>query len=639
YEFGGSCGDGLIEEREHCEGSDLDGQSCSSLGLGSGNLACTQECLFDVSDCETQPVCGDDVLASPVEDCEGSNLGGMTCQDLGYVTGTLACSPTVCRFNLSGCSNSLMCGNGNVETGTEECDGENLDSQTCVSLGYRDGTLSCTEGCFFDVTDCEAHGFCGDNVLDTEFEVCDGTSLGGETCLTQGYSGGALVCGENCDQFDTNACTILGTCDGNGIDTGEECDGDHFGGETCQTLGYFGGALSCTIGCSRDTSDCFSMVKVANGEVHTCALDTHGRIWCWGSNNNGQLGTTAFAVNNDPHYLPTLIDHSALAAGELFVDLSSGGFFSCALTSAGRVFCWGDGDMYAVDGSTSQLFPTPIEISIPSGVAPREIVSGQYHTCLRTDTSDLWCWGNNSNYQLGIDTGSVEFSPLLVPVPLGSTILPGSGFAGASFSTCAIDATGVVQCWGYNGFGQLGRGFSDEQAYLAPLSIDATALPMGTLFNSVAMGFHNACALTTLGQAYCWGANDNGELGIGSQGPGEGVTSPAAVVGGLIFSTIATGHDVSCAVESTGLVYCWGRGDSGLLGNNSFDTIVSTTPVATVPLLSQVFTQVSIAPSEVTHVCALNNSGVPFCWGSNERGQLGNSSLTDTARPTPVVAP
>src|SRR6185436_6204480 len=115
-------------------GADLDGQTCMSLGNASGTLACAADCsAFNLSGCSIPSTCGNGVREG-AEACDGADLDGQTCMSLGNTSGTLACAADCSAFNLSGCSIPSTCGNG-VREGAEACDGADLDGQTCMSLG------------------------------------------------------------------------------------------------------------------------------------------------------------------------------------------------------------------------------------------------------------------------------------------------------------------------------------------------------------------------------------------------------------------------------------------------------------------------------------------------------------------------
>lgn len=159
-----------------------------------------------------------------------------------------------------------VCGDGNVDAG-EECDGESLVGSTCMTEGYGAGTLACGPDCQLFTDGCYT---CGDNIVHMA-EACDGSNFNGKTCQGLGYGGGSLVCAQNCKSIDTAGCTPLASC-GNGVREGaEQCDGIQLGGNTCITLGYDQGALGCTGSCTLDTSGCETLACAGQGEF--CIFD------------------------------------------------------------------------------------------------------------------------------------------------------------------------------------------------------------------------------------------------------------------------------------------------------------------------------------------------------------------------------
>lgn len=139
-----SCGDGQIDAGEACDTSDLDGETCETLGYSGGALACADDCLdFDVSGC-VNDTCGNGVIDEG-ELCDGPELQGQTCQSVGFGGGQLACGPNCLAFDTSGCVQSV-CGNGVIEAG-EVCDGNNLGGQSCQTQGFLGGTLLCNGSC------------------------------------------------------------------------------------------------------------------------------------------------------------------------------------------------------------------------------------------------------------------------------------------------------------------------------------------------------------------------------------------------------------------------------------------------------------------------------------------------------------
>jgi cysteine-rich repeat protein len=279
------CGDLVRQTGEQCDGADFGGQSCEDFGFDSGNLSCRANCTVDGGGCVTKGVTCGNALLDAGEQCDGQNLGGQDCTDLGFGSGTLSCNPN-CTFDADGCA-AAVCGNGQVEGGEqcddgnaaggdgcdaacqneavvcgnnvaepgEECDGADLAFQTCQSRGFTGGTLACDAGCDFDTSGCTLIA-CGNGVIEGG-EQCDGASLGGQTCQSLGFAGGGtLSCSGGCT-FNTAGCSAGPTC-GNGVrEGGEVCDGPDLGGQSCQSQGFAGGNLGCNGACSAfNTTGC-----------------------------------------------------------------------------------------------------------------------------------------------------------------------------------------------------------------------------------------------------------------------------------------------------------------------------------------------------------------------------------------------
>ncbi len=150
------CGNGDVEPGEQCDGSDLQGLDCVSLGLGDGELGCAPQCVFDTSACSDDPGPADclDGVVQPGEQCDGLDLQGFTCSTLGLGQGELACTLN-CTFDTSACDVDMTCGNGVIEPG-EQCDGDDLQGLDCPSLGLGEGELACSPGtCILDVSGCD----------------------------------------------------------------------------------------------------------------------------------------------------------------------------------------------------------------------------------------------------------------------------------------------------------------------------------------------------------------------------------------------------------------------------------------------------------------------------------------------------
>ncbi len=200
--------------------------------------------------------CGNDAIEGD-EACDGTDLGGATCESEGFTGGTLACLADCSGLDTSACT-MATCGNDGID-GAELCDGLDLGGATCESEGFDSGALACGDDCMsFDTSGC---GTCGNVIVEND-EPCDGVALLGQTCQSQGFDSGQISCLSDCSGFDTSAC---GTC-GNAVrDGGEACDGADLGGETCQSQGLGEGDLGCLASCQYNLSGC----ELASGVLLT----------------------------------------------------------------------------------------------------------------------------------------------------------------------------------------------------------------------------------------------------------------------------------------------------------------------------------------------------------------------------------
>lgn len=250
-----TCGNGMLDAGEDCDGTELGDATCESVGdFSGGSLSCNANCTFDTGECLT---CGNGVVETG-ETCDGDDFGGQTCQSQGFDGGTLVCATDCGTIDTTGCT---ICGNDTLETG-ETCDGDALGGATCESLGFDGGTLGCATGCgAYDTSGCLTFS-CGNGTLEPG-EDCEGTDVASETCETLGFVSGTLAC-TNC-QFDTSACSL---CGNGAVDPGEDCDGSNLDGQTCESLGFDGGALSCASDCSFVDTACTSLPRpTAAGQV------------------------------------------------------------------------------------------------------------------------------------------------------------------------------------------------------------------------------------------------------------------------------------------------------------------------------------------------------------------------------------
>ena len=264
------CGNAIREGDEKCDSNDFGGATCETLGLGSGTLQCTSLCTLDTTGCEKSPKSGEcgNGTREAKEQCDGSDFGTITCENLGLGAGNLVCTET-CTIDTSKCEMSHQipkCSNG-IREGQEECDGKDFGDASCESLGKGTGNLKCTNTCTIDTTECVSvpPAGCGDGAKSDQ-EECDGQDFGDATCESLGEGTGNLRCTETCT-IDTTECVAVPPAGcGDGAKNGEEeCDDKDFGGATCETLGLGVGTLKCTETCAIDKSDCKKPVECGDG--------------------------------------------------------------------------------------------------------------------------------------------------------------------------------------------------------------------------------------------------------------------------------------------------------------------------------------------------------------------------------------
>jgi alpha-tubulin suppressor-like RCC1 family protein len=304
--------------------------------------------------------------------------------------------------------------------------------------------------------------------------------------------------------------------------------------------------------------------EVAAGNQYACALTDAGGIKCWGANDTGQLGTGTTTSSLIPVDVPGLTSgiKAISTGGAADTGEQGAGATTCALTSSGGVKCWGSGSLG--DGAAQQGSLTPVDVSGLSGITA--IAAGHVHACALTGADGVKCWGGLS-YIVPVmfyGTTPVDVAGLTSGV---TAIGAGDGF------DCALTSSGGVKCWGSNFSDQLGSASSGSST----TPVDIPGLTSGV--TAIAIGPDHACALTSAGGVKCWGANNAGQLGNGTNSPS--VTGAPVDVAGLASGVvaIAAGTDHTCALMATGGVKCWGDNSFGQLGNSTVGNGFTTTPV------------------------------------------------------------
>jgi len=190
------------------------------------------------------------------------------------------------------------------------------------------------------------------------------------------------------------------------------------------------------------------------------------------------------------------------------------------------------------------------------------------------------------------------------------------------YHTCALTKAGTVACWGINNNGQLGDG--TDNSTVAPVAVQGL-----TGVVAIVAGHYHTCALTKSGRVKCWGANNHGQIGDDSTTDRLTPTDVSGLGSGVL--AIGAGEYHTCAVTAAGAAMCWGQNQNGQLGNGTLDD--SHLPGQVTGLSSGI----AAIAGGVNHTCAVTSAGQVKCWGDNSNGQLGNGTRTNERSPRPVL--
>jgi alpha-tubulin suppressor-like RCC1 family protein len=245
------------------------------------------------------------------------------------------------------------------------------------------------------------------------------------------------------------------------------------------------------------TSLSSTVIAITAGFEHTCALAATGAVYCWGYNVSGQLGDGTEIERTSPVAVTGLAN---------VVGISAGGSHTCAVTADGAVWCWGDngkGELGVSPPSSGSL--VPVQATGVSGMVA--VVAGSQYTCALSNAGGVECWGDGLEGQLG--NGSILSSSTAVSVSSSFGGFAVTALAAASYAshTCALTSAGSVYCWGLNSSGQLGDGTTTNRS--TPVEVELL-----TGVTAIGTGDSHSCALGT--GAFCWGSDTGGQLGTTS---------------------------------------------------------------------------------------------------------------------------
>lgn len=383
------------------------------------------------------------------------------------------------------------------------------------------------------------------------------------------------------------------------------------------------GGTTVTVSLPRIVGD-----QLATGAYHAAALGFDGEVYVWGANWTGQLGNGALVGTGDP-VPPGQTPAAAIRPSPVtrWTAVFAGLDQTIAIgQDPTLVYAWGNnfGGQLATDAVPMSSTPVPIDASAAGGFT--KVAVGDLSMVALGVDGRLWAWGDNSTGQLGTDDPSVP-SPSLVPVqvPLPAGASPDLRFLDVR-AGMALGDDGRVYTWGYGAEGQLGDGTTP----FVRVALGEVALPPGVRVVEIAQGGARY-ALDADGVLWSWGSGFGGLLGNGSTASSAlpvQVLAPAGAGPGFRWTSVtAGGTSHALAVGSDGLLYAWGSNAYGELGDGTTTQREAPVAVAAPAGADPGFRYTAAAGGEGFTIL-----GAPcglMSLGRNELAQLGNGGLVD----------
>jgi alpha-tubulin suppressor-like RCC1 family protein len=302
--------------------------------------------------------------------------------------------------------------------------------------------------------------------------------------------------------------------------------------------------------------------EIAVGYYHACSRTGAGAVMCWGLGDFGRLGNGALTNRNVP---------TTVSGGQTYRSIAAGLDHTCGVTTTGQVQCWGRNlsGQLGTGNVTARNVPTAV-VGV-AGITFEEVTAGTFTTCARTTAGAVYCWGENDEGSVGDGTTTDRTQPVLINVGA-----PVARVSTRERSTCAVATTGTMFCWGSNRTGNLGTGSPPTPiGQLTPAVVTG-----GLTFASVRVGFRGYCGVTTTGGAFCWGENPAGQLGVGTLAINRSTPTQISGFGASnTFTIAAPGFEHSCGINNLDELACWGFDYAGELGLGFPGSVLSPQPV------------------------------------------------------------
>jgi alpha-tubulin suppressor-like RCC1 family protein len=343
---------------------------------------------------------------------------------------------------------------------------------------------------------------------------------------------------------------------------------------------------------------------IAAGGGHSCAISSSGKVMCWGDNSAGQLGIGYHSAVTAFNYYPVKLDSQ-----DVPVAITAGGTHTCVLLKTGLVKCWGDNSSGQLGtGKMSSVESAPVSVVGLNGV--KAIAAGLKHTCALYGWGSVKCWGNNQYGQLGNGLLTNSAVPVNVLYIFGLVDL-----AVGDNHSCAMssDKSSNAFCWGKNEAGQLGNKSNTDSKSAVLVSLDKPSI-------SLAAGGDRTCAILIDKTVQCWGWWFEKVNAVFH------TSAPQSVTGLNNIGNIAVGQKHTCvrdiSLPAQPKLKCWGNNSHAEVGLASG----ATPEFVDGPTAMSITNPVIEVAAGNDHTCAIATiSGIPVlkCWGNDTFGQLG----------------